>query len=337
MAQKKKANSQESTEARLRRELAASRLRETESRAREAATAAILRVIRRSPGDAQPVFEAIASSCEKLFRGSQIGISIVGSDGELHLGAYRGLGRKKFASYFPMPLSRATGAGSAILGKRVMQYADIERKGVSEYVRRSARATGTRSIIFAPMLDKGRGVGAIYVSRNFTGSFAAKESALLQTFAEQAVIAIENARSFRETNEALERQTATAEILRVIGRSMTDSKPVFDEIVKRCSLLFKNSRVTLRLERDGVLEYQASIGEAAKDPVRVDRRSIIGTCVLEGRTIHVGRPEFYPLPPSRLARVSAGARPARSVQAAAATARLIRASDSSRPSSSRLS
>src|SRR5690349_1860038 len=130
-----------------------------EARAQQAATAAILKVISRSRGDAQPVFDAIQKSCEKLFRGFQIGISVVGADGQLHLGAYRGPGKEKFASYFPMPLSRETGAGSSILAKRVIEYPDIDAKGVPAYVRKSARATGTKSIIFAPMLYQGRGVG----------------------------------------------------------------------------------------------------------------------------------------------------------------------------------
>src|SRR5690242_7020231 len=193
-----------------------------EARAQQAATAEILKVISSSVADAQPVFAAINESCERLFRGSQVGISVVGADGQLHLGAYRGPGRKEFESFFPMPLSRATGAGSAILGKRIVEFADMTAKGVPEYVRKSSRATGTQSIIFAPMLKQGRGVGAIYVARRFKGTFSDKERALLRTFADQAVIAIANARAFNQTKEALERQTATADILKVIASSPSD-------------------------------------------------------------------------------------------------------------------
>ncbi|HXR58855.1 MAG TPA: GAF domain-containing protein, partial [Burkholderiales bacterium] len=171
----------------------ARRFNETkEALERQTATAEILKVISSSVADAQPVFAAINESCERLFRGAQVGISVVGTDGQLHLGAYRGPGRKKFASYFPMPLSRATGAGSAILGKRIVEFVDMTAKGVPEYVRKSSRATGTQSIIFAPMLKQGRGIGAIYVARRFKGTFSDKERALLRTFADQAVIAIEN-------------------------------------------------------------------------------------------------------------------------------------------------
>ena len=91
---------------------------------------------------------------------------------------------------------------------------------------------------YAPMLWNDRGIGAIGVSRR-DGHLRDKELALLQTFADQAVIAIQNARLFNETKEALERQTATAEILQVISGSPTDVQPVFDAIVQSCRRLFE--------------------------------------------------------------------------------------------------
>jgi len=275
-----------------------------EARAQQAATAAILKVIARSRGDAQPVFEAIQKSCEKLFRGFQIGISVVGEDGQLHLGAYRGPGREKFASYFPMPLSRATGAGSAILGKRVVEYADMLAKGVPEYVRKSSRATGTRSIIFAPMLRQGRGIGAIYVARNFKGSFSAKERSLLKTFADQAVIAIENVRLFNETKEALERQTATSEVLKTISRSTFDLNAVLQVLIENATRL-AGAHQGFIFRFDGKLArlaYSYNAPPAYREHIEAQggfgpgRGGLVSRVLLERRTVHIvdatADPEF---------------------------------------------
>src|SRR5262249_38180244 len=101
-----------------------------------------------------------------------------------------------------------------------------------------ARKRGFRSMLFCPLLREGRAAGVISVNRKEPGPFELDQVELLQTFADQAVIAIENVRLFNETKEALEQQTATAEVLQVISSSVADAAPVFDKILDSCRHLF---------------------------------------------------------------------------------------------------
>src|SRR5204862_169169 len=137
-------------------------------------------------------------------------------------------------------------------------------------------------------------IGTVAVCRAEPGLFPDKLVTLLQTFADQAVIAIENVRLFNETKEALERQTATGEILRVISGSVTDTQPVFDAIVQSCRRLFGGKAVHLAMPRGDIIEDVAFAAEtpAAKGvgflkPWPLDRGSGAGTCILEGRVIVV--------------------------------------------------
>src|SRR5204862_4557865 len=120
-----------------------------------------------------------------------------------------------------------------------------------------ARARGYRSILLSPLMSKGKPIGVISVTRAKPGTFADHDVQLLQTFADQAVIAIENTRLFNETEEALERQTATADILKVIASSPDDVQPVFQAIVRTGLSLFPSSAVMLVLADDGIVRPAA--------------------------------------------------------------------------------
>src|SRR5204862_6429459 len=108
-----------------------------------------------------------------------------------------------------------------------------------------ARARGYRSILLSPLMSKGKPIGVISVTRAKPGTFADHDVQLLKTFADQAVIAIENVRLFNETQEALERQTATADILKVIASSPSNLQPVFDAIAERSKKLVGGHSTTV--------------------------------------------------------------------------------------------
>ena len=155
-------------------------------------------------------------------------------DGELlHFGAARGAlpdTEQFLRNQYPTRPEAAVFPGRCILERSAINISDAQADP-SPQSRERARLRGFRAHLSVPMLRDGQPNGVISVSRREAGAFAAYEVELLQTFADQAVIAIENVRLFNETREALERQTATSDILRVISQSPTDVQPVFDAIV----------------------------------------------------------------------------------------------------------
>jgi GAF domain-containing protein len=165
------------------------------------ASADVLSVISSSIADTKPVFDKILESCQRLFAGRNVGINVVGDDGQIHIGAYKGYGREELERDFKVPLSMESGSGAAILQRKVVHYPDCDAPDVPDYVRRGRTIAGNRSLLFAPMMWEGKGIGAILVGRPVVGAYSEKEIALLKTFADQAAIAIQNARLFREIQE----------------------------------------------------------------------------------------------------------------------------------------
>ncbi|MBR1210723.1 GAF domain-containing protein [Bradyrhizobium sp. JYMT SZCCT0180] len=195
------------------------------------ASADILRVVSSSVADAQPVFDAILRSIEHLFGGDDRFIYLAGEDGLLHIGAAHGANAERVRALYPVPLE-GTASEVAFRERRLIHYADVfNDPDVPSPLREIARRIGKNySMALAPMLWEDRAIGSIFVGRTSMKPFSEKECSLLRTFADQAVIAIQNARLFNETREALERQTATADILKVIASSPSDVQPVFKAI-----------------------------------------------------------------------------------------------------------
>jgi two-component system, NtrC family, sensor kinase len=204
-----------------------------EAHEQQTATAEILHVISSSPTDTQPVFETIAATALRLCNAKLC--TVFRFDGKLiHLVALHQVSTEGAAAYrdaYPAPPGRVGGTHRAILTRSIVHIPDTRED--PEYEPQAlARANDFGCVLSVPMLRDGQPVGAITVGREGGRSFSDQQIELLKTFASQALIAIENVRLFNETKEALEQQTATAEILRVISNSPTDVRPVFDAIVR---------------------------------------------------------------------------------------------------------
>src|SRR5215472_11628098 len=212
----------------------------SESFEQQTASGKILRVIASSPTDLQPVLDAVAQSAARLCNAYDAGIFRV--DGNvLRLAAHHG--PLAAPAGLVVPLIRGSAAARAVIERRTFQVADLQAE-VEEFPEGSglARRFGYRTTLNVPLVREGVAIGVIVIRRSEVRPFAGKQVELVTTFADQAVIAIENVRLFNETKEALERQTATSEILRVISSSPTDVQPVFDTIaesaVRLCEAAF---------------------------------------------------------------------------------------------------
>jgi GAF domain-containing protein len=204
------------------------------ARERQAATAEILRTVASAGGDAGLSLQRIAETTASLFGASSVSLMI--ADGERWGRTIRvGAGSERIATAIPLAHVAITPQympGAVYLENRQVHIPDIDDPtakarwpGLTP-----ARTAGTRTISGTPLRREGRAIGALIVHCDRLEPFTAEELALQQSFADQAVIAIENARLFNETKEALERQTATADILKVIASSPSDVQPVFEAI-----------------------------------------------------------------------------------------------------------
>ena len=290
-------------------ELQASNRELTTALDQRTAAADVLRVIGSSPTDAQPVFEAIVSSARRLLGGFGGAVYRVSGD-EIHLAAYISTnpsGDAALRSSFPRPLAVFSPPGEAMRRRAPVVLTDIMTAGwIPDDIRDLIRKRGDRSGVWMPMMREGMALGAIGVTRSEPGSFAEEQIALLKTFADQAVIAIENVRLFTElqeknkaltethaqVSEALEQQTATGDILRVISSSPTDVQPVFDAVAESAARLceaFDSTIFRIDGNRLCLVAHHGPIpfGPIGEFTIPVVRGSVGGRSVLEGRTIHV--------------------------------------------------
>ncbi len=230
---------------------------------RQTATASVLQVISGSMADPKPVFEKILDSCGHLFGATDMSVCLA-EDGQLKIGAYRGGFPDVVATTFPRPLAGTISDMAIRQGSILHRLSAASAADLPEYVHEMARRVGDFSIANAPMTWEGRGIGTIDIARMPPRPFSEAELTLLKTFADQAVIAIQNARLFNETKEALAKveertleltesldyQTAISDVLRSISESPTDVAPVFNEILGSATRLF-GSPMAAALRYDG--------------------------------------------------------------------------------------
>ena len=246
-------------------------------------------MIARSPTDLQPVLDAIAESAAKLCDAADAVVWRV--DGNVfrpasHFGAIptrvgRGQG-----------VTRGTAVGRTFLDRQTIHIEDLVEAAKTEFPGSEPfqKRTGTRTFLCTPMLREGVPIGLIAIRRTEVRPFTERQIKLLETFADQAVIAIENVRLFQELKESLEQQTATSEILGVIASSPTNIQPVLDAVAESAARICGAiDSVIYRLDSDVL---QASSAYFGPNPIGRPRcHSIaaryVGRAVVEQQTIHI--------------------------------------------------
>ena len=273
--------------AELERRLEAKSAEREEALERQTATAEILKVIASSPSDVQPVFQAIADNAKRLLDAYSAVVSTLSPDeGLLHLAAFSSLGPEGDAALkatYPIDVVKMPLIARTL--EQVVEIADTEQSIVE--IRELARRRGYRAMLFVPLVRKGRALGFVSVSRKQAGAFDANDVNLLRTFADQAVIAIENARLFDETNEALKRQqTATADVLKTISRSAFDLPTVLDKLMRTAAELCGVESGGLTVRDGDVFRYAAFYGLTDEFRAVLSARPIVpGRDTMAGRAI----------------------------------------------------
>jgi GAF domain-containing protein/anti-sigma regulatory factor (Ser/Thr protein kinase) len=269
----------------------------------QTAISEVLGIISRSPSELQPVLDAIVSTARGLCEAERAVVWQINED-QFRPIAFSGMdvsGVEKIAHH-RLPLGSGSVLGRAADKGRAAQVLDAATDStLSPEQNELARAGKIHSILAVPLMRDGRPTGCLSVSRTVVQSFSDRQVALLETFADQAVIALENTRLFeevqartRELQESLDYQTATSDVLGVISRSPSQLQPVVDEIVQTAKRLCSAERATMWRWLEGKFDLLAhtiidpTLAKYLKDnPIPPDRTSLATRAVLERRTMDV--------------------------------------------------
>jgi signal transduction histidine kinase len=275
----------------------------------QTAISEILRVISSSPTDVQPVLDAVAERAAHLCRAPFARIMLV--DGQRLIpaseywkgkltGEFGGQGTKD------VPLDRTSVVGRACAERATLHYDDVQPLLDTEFpgAKENMLHFGCRSVLAVPLMRAGNAYGGIFLSRHEPGHFAPEEVALVETFAAQAAIAIDNVRLFNETKEALDQQRASAEVLSAISSSIADTGPVFDKIVESCERLFVGKFGQINILDDAGLIHMAAYNGPNRDiaekvfPFALDdHSSATGAAITRKAVLHFADVEYDDVPP----------------------------------------
>ena len=272
-----------------------------EALAQQTATAEVLQAINSSPGDLAPVFDAMLEKAARICQADS-GFIFRLQDGLNRMVAAFGVPveYKNFQTRYPIPLGRGTLAGRTALERRAVHIVDAAAD--PEYTRAEAvQIGGQRTMLGVPLIREDALIGVITFGRSRVEPFTEKQIALVTTFADQAVIAIENARLLNELRqrthdleESLEYQTATSDVLKVISRSTFDLQPVLDTLCEMAGRLCGADLGGIATRQGDVYRFAATFGQSPDfDAVlrqqshSPGRGSIIGRVLAEGRAVQI--------------------------------------------------
>ncbi len=269
-----------------------------ESLQQQTATADVLKVISRSAFDLQRVLDTLVKSATRLCNGDHAWV--FRREGEFYrFAASYGLATEEhdrlneYVKTHNLIAERGSVVGRTAIEGRVVHVPDVLAD--PEYTQIGAQEiAGYRAVLGAPLLRDGNVVGVIIISRSLPQPFTAKQIELANTFADQAVIAIENTRLLSELRESLQQQTATADVLKVISRSTFNIQVVLDTLVVSAGRLCGAENVQIYL-RDGEVyrltahngfspEYQEY---ARQNPIRPGRGTLVARTALTGAPVHI--------------------------------------------------
>ena len=258
----------------------------TEALQQQTATSNILQVIAGSPTDIQPVLDAVAESAVRLCAAEDASIRLV--DGNLlRLGAHYGTIPMTGAEQ-DRPINRHSVMGRAAIDRQLIHIEDLQVSADTEFPGNKVLGRDIHTMLATPLLREDVAIGVIGLRRTEIRPFTDKQIALLNTFADQAVIAIENVRLFRELKESLEQQTATNEILGVIARSPTDIQPVLNTVAANAARLCEATDAQIRLIEGDASRLVASFGNVPAPEFRPTiPGSVSGRAIFNRETVHV--------------------------------------------------
>ncbi len=259
----------------------------------QTATADVLKVISRSAFDLKHVFETVAESAVKLCDADKA--FIFRFDGELlhAIVAFNASQELRgFLESNPIRPGRYSGAGRAALERRTIHIPDVLVD--PEYTYGSRDVDLVRTVLTVPMLKGDDLLGVILIYRLEVKPFTDNQISLIETFADQAAIAVENVRLLSELRESLQQQTATADVLKVISRSTFDLQTVLQTLVESAARLCDADKVNITRQRDGIFYRAEAYGFSPEFmdyvrniPIQAERGSAFGRALLEGRAAHI--------------------------------------------------